>query len=87
MVAYTKVDDSLFRTILHSSEPELEEARQILQNVERRRLYRFIGQTNPKAGREDVMVATLLPVLFLSCISVWTHDIDRGILSVRHVLE
>lgn len=55
MVAYTKVTDSLFLRIMHSTEPELEEARRILENVQCRRLYRFIGQTNPKPGREDVM--------------------------------
>jgi len=70
MVAYTKVNDSLFLRILHSSEPELKEARTILENVEHRRLYRFIGQTNPKAGREDVAVTAILPVLFR------VHDLD-----------
>ena len=59
MVAYTKVNDSLFLRIVHSTEPELEEARRILEKVERRRVYRFIGQTNPKPGREDVMVTTV----------------------------
>jgi len=64
MVAYTKVNDSIFLSILNSSELELEEARKILEKIERRRLYRFIGQTNPKPGREDVMVTALLPVPF-----------------------
>ena len=57
MVAYTKVNDSLLLSILHSAQPELEPARKILEKVERRRLYRFIGQTNPKPGREDVAVS------------------------------
>jgi len=60
MAAYTKVNDSVYLNILHSSEPELQEARMILEKIERRRLYRFIGQTNPKPGREDVMVITSL---------------------------
>jgi len=60
MVAYTRVNDSVFLSILNSSEPELEEARKILENIECRRLYRFVGQTNPKPGREDVMVMTSL---------------------------
>jgi len=62
MVAYTKVNDSVFLRILHSTEPELEKARKILENVDHRRLYRFIGQTNPKSGREDVVVIAVLPV-------------------------
>ena len=66
MEAYTKVNDSLFLRVLHSSEPELEEARKILYNVECRRLYRFIGQTNPKTGREDVGVIALLPVVLFT---------------------
>ena len=65
MVAYTRVNDSVLLNILNSIEPQLDRARQILENIERRRLYRFIGQTNPKSGREDVMV---LPVVFLHCI-------------------
>jgi len=56
MVAYTRVNDSILLTILNSTDPQLDEARQILENIERRRLYRFIGQTNPKPGREDVLV-------------------------------
>ena len=56
MVAYTRVNDSLYLRILHSTEPELAEARSILEKVECRRLYRFVGQTNPKPGREDVTV-------------------------------
>jgi len=67
MVAYTKVTDSLILRIVHSTEPELEGARRILENVQCRRLYRFIGQTNPKPGREDVMVAAVGPVHFSLC--------------------
>ena len=71
MEAYTKVNDSLILRILHSSEPELEAARKILHNVECRRVYRCIGQTNPKAGREDVGVITFLLVL------LFVHNIDH----------
>ena len=59
MVAYTKVTDHVLLKILHSTEPELQEARNILENVECRRLYRFVGQTNPKLGREDVTVSAV----------------------------
>ena len=77
MVAYTKVNDSLFLKILHSTEPELQEARKILENVERRRLYRFIGQTNPKAGREDVAVTALeLRCFIITCRTVYNKSVD-----------
>jgi len=65
MVAYTKVNDSLFLRILHSSEPELEKARKILEKIENRRLYPFIGQTNPKTDREDVTVTAFVSFLMV----------------------
>ncbi|XP_075902012.1 deoxynucleoside triphosphate triphosphohydrolase SAMHD1 [Nelusetta ayraudi] len=48
MTAYTKLTDHLFEQILYSSSPELTEARQILQNVICRRLYKCLGQTQSK---------------------------------------
>ncbi|KAM9829374.1 deoxynucleoside triphosphate triphosphohydrolase SAMHD1 isoform 1-T1 [Syngnathus typhle] len=48
MEAYTKLTDSVFEQILHSSNPKLAEARQILQNILQRRLYKYLGQTQAK---------------------------------------
>ncbi|CAB1451020.1 unnamed protein product [Pleuronectes platessa] len=48
MEAYTKLTDHVFEEILHSSSEELEESRQILQDIVCRRLYKCLGQTNPK---------------------------------------
>ncbi|XP_061667954.1 deoxynucleoside triphosphate triphosphohydrolase SAMHD1 [Syngnathoides biaculeatus] len=48
MEAYTKLTDHVFEQILHSSNPKLAEAQQILQNILYRRLYKFVGQTQPK---------------------------------------
>nr|XP_046253083.1 deoxynucleoside triphosphate triphosphohydrolase SAMHD1-like [Scatophagus argus] len=45
MEAYTKLTDGVFEQILNSSSKELAEARQILHNVVRRRLYKCVGQT------------------------------------------
>ncbi|XP_077369629.1 deoxynucleoside triphosphate triphosphohydrolase SAMHD1 [Festucalex cinctus] len=45
MEAYTKLTDNVFEQILNSSNPELAEAQQILQNILRRRLYKCLGQT------------------------------------------
>ncbi|KAJ8016325.1 hypothetical protein DPEC_G00006020 [Dallia pectoralis] len=45
MEAYTKLTDHVFEQILHSSSPELAEAREILQNITCRRLYKCLGQT------------------------------------------
>ena len=47
MVAYTKLNDTIYHRILHSEKPELKDARAILQNIERRQLYKCVGQTKP----------------------------------------
>ncbi|XP_072371322.1 deoxynucleoside triphosphate triphosphohydrolase SAMHD1-like [Scyliorhinus torazame] len=49
MVAYTKLTDAIFQQILNSSKPELEPAREILNNIICRKLYKWIGQTQPEA--------------------------------------
>ncbi|XP_078688540.1 deoxynucleoside triphosphate triphosphohydrolase SAMHD1-like [Branchiostoma floridae x Branchiostoma belcheri] len=50
MHAYTQLTDHIFQQVLYSREPELEEARTILRDVESRRLYRCVGQTRPQQG-------------------------------------
>uniref|UniRef100_A0A670JVL3 HD domain-containing protein n=1 Tax=Podarcis muralis TaxID=64176 RepID=A0A670JVL3_PODMU len=50
MEAYTKLTDEIFLRILHSDEPNLEEAREILCKIERRDLYKYLGQTQPQEG-------------------------------------
>ncbi|CAG6021538.1 unnamed protein product [Menidia menidia] len=47
MVAYSKLTDHVFEQILYSSSPDLAEARQILRNINCRRLYKCLGQTQP----------------------------------------
>ncbi|NWH80422.1 SAMH1 triphosphohydrolase, partial [Piaya cayana] len=54
MEAYTKLTDNIYLEILHSSCPELEEAREILRKIERRELYKFLGETQPETMREVV---------------------------------
>ncbi|XP_040290956.1 deoxynucleoside triphosphate triphosphohydrolase SAMHD1-like [Bufo bufo] len=49
MVAYTKLTDNILHQILYSNEPELSKARDILRKVERRQLYKYVGQTQPNA--------------------------------------
>ncbi|RMB95526.1 hypothetical protein DUI87_27636 [Hirundo rustica rustica] len=52
MEAYTKLTDCIYLEILHSSDPELEEAREILRKIERRELYKFLGETRPESKKE-----------------------------------
>jgi len=60
-VAYlTEIDatlaDNIYLEILHSSCPELKEAQEILRKIERRELYKFLGETQPETMREIVKV-------------------------------
>uniref|UniRef100_A0A8C3LLM8 Deoxynucleoside triphosphate triphosphohydrolase SAMHD1 n=2 Tax=Chrysolophus pictus TaxID=9089 RepID=A0A8C3LLM8_CHRPC len=52
MEAYTKLTDNIYLEILHSSRPELSEAREILRKIERRELYKFLGETQPEKLNE-----------------------------------
>ena len=56
MVAYAKLTDGIFERILYSTEPELEESRQILQKILRRELYKCVGQTKVKEGKNITKV-------------------------------
>ncbi|XP_065817244.1 deoxynucleoside triphosphate triphosphohydrolase SAMHD1-like [Labrus bergylta] len=44
MEAYTKLTDNVFEEILKSSHPELQEAREILQNIISRKIHKFVGE-------------------------------------------
>ncbi|XP_044520270.1 deoxynucleoside triphosphate triphosphohydrolase SAMHD1 isoform X2 [Gracilinanus agilis] len=55
MEAYTKLTDNIFLEILHSTDPNLAEAREILQKVECRKLYKFVGETQP-TGTDKITV-------------------------------
>ncbi|XP_063153319.1 deoxynucleoside triphosphate triphosphohydrolase SAMHD1 [Candoia aspera] len=52
MEAYTRLTDEIFLKILHSDEPELSDAREILYKIERRDLFKFLGETQPPEGKE-----------------------------------
>ncbi|KFP27224.1 Deoxynucleoside triphosphate triphosphohydrolase SAMHD1, partial [Colius striatus] len=54
MEAYTKLTDNIYLEILHSTCPELKEAREILHKIERRELYKFLGETQPETRMEIV---------------------------------
>ncbi|EDO35455.1 predicted protein [Nematostella vectensis] len=52
MVAYCKLSDHVFYQILHSTDPQLQKAREILQCIEKRDLYKCVGQTIMKQRRD-----------------------------------
>ncbi|XP_059562063.1 deoxynucleoside triphosphate triphosphohydrolase SAMHD1 isoform X3 [Myotis daubentonii] len=51
MEAFTKLTDNIFLEILHSADPKLAAAREILEKIERRNLYKYVGQTQPAKRR------------------------------------
>ncbi|CAH1779926.1 unnamed protein product [Owenia fusiformis] len=57
MVAFCQLNDTIYNHILISSDPNLGSAKTILKMIERRELYRCIGQTRPrtptKAHKQD----------------------------------
>ncbi|XP_010638325.1 deoxynucleoside triphosphate triphosphohydrolase SAMHD1 isoform X1 [Fukomys damarensis] len=52
MEAFTKLTDNIFLEILHSTDPKLDAAREVLKNVEYRNLYKYVGETQP--GRRKI---------------------------------
>uniref|UniRef100_A0A8C6X8B2 Deoxynucleoside triphosphate triphosphohydrolase SAMHD1 n=2 Tax=Elapinae TaxID=42168 RepID=A0A8C6X8B2_NAJNA len=52
MEAYTKLTDEIFLKILHSDEPELSDAREILCQIQQRKLFKCLGETQPPEGKE-----------------------------------
>ncbi|XP_020628681.1 deoxynucleoside triphosphate triphosphohydrolase SAMHD1-like [Orbicella faveolata] len=52
MEAYSQLSDAIYYQILHSTDPALEEARNILLRIEKRDLYKCIGSTILKKPRE-----------------------------------
>ncbi|XP_054464755.1 deoxynucleoside triphosphate triphosphohydrolase SAMHD1-like [Anoplopoma fimbria] len=53
--AYTKLTDHVYETILHSSQPELAEAKQILSRIVDRNHYRFLVETRPTTSIENMI--------------------------------
>ncbi|KAJ8016315.1 hypothetical protein DPEC_G00005920 [Dallia pectoralis] len=54
MEAFTKLTDKLFDEILHSPDPELADARKILQNITQRRFYKCVGETHAEHFSEEI---------------------------------
>lgn len=52
MEAFMKLTDNIFLEILHSTDPNLDEAREILKKIECRNLYKYVGETQPEKGSE-----------------------------------
>ena len=55
-VAYTHLNDSIFHLILLSQDKDLAKSKNILERIERRDLYKCVGQTTPKKGITKVQI-------------------------------
>ena len=69
--------DNMFEQILYSSSSKLAEAREILQNITCRRLYKCVGQTQTEVRVEVSQVCVCVCV----CVCVWREDILPGLTS------
>ncbi|CAN9515546.1 unnamed protein product [Ophioblennius macclurei] len=50
MKKYTNLTDEIFEKILHSDKEDLKEAREILQMIQKRKLYKFVGEAKNVNG-------------------------------------
>ncbi|XP_062060146.1 deoxynucleoside triphosphate triphosphohydrolase SAMHD1 isoform X1 [Lepus europaeus] len=58
MEAFTKLTDNIYLEILYSTDPKLAAAQEVLRNIEYRKLYKYVGETQPgspekKLKKED----------------------------------
>ena len=68
MKAYVQVTDWVYQQVLHSRDPRLAGARALLGRIERRQLYKCIGQSRPadKAHKLQRIVSSVAAVLLRS---------------------
>lgn len=82
-VAYTKLDDGIFDRILHSTEVELQPARDILKRVLKRELYALVGAVKPLEFKISEVPAEIVAldetkVLHVADIIVTAKKINYG---------
>ncbi|XP_071091588.1 deoxynucleoside triphosphate triphosphohydrolase SAMHD1-like [Haliotis cracherodii] len=72
MVAYTRLTDHILNQIMLSTEPELEESRNIVNNIMCRKLYKCVGQSQPRPGR--IISEEDIPLIKSQLIESMTED-------------
>ncbi|XP_052062384.1 deoxynucleoside triphosphate triphosphohydrolase SAMHD1-like isoform X2 [Mytilus californianus] len=75
-VAYTSLNDSIFHVILMSTDKELAKSREILQRIQRRQLYKCVGETTPTEGKTKDDVSKIKEEI-MSCIEEESCDMLR----------
>ena len=68
MEAFTWLTDNVIQQIMSSDDPNLEESKRILKQIQTRQLYRFIGQIPPKNKTDKVGYSRLsFWLILLTC--------------------
>lgn len=71
MEAFSKMTDHVFFMILNSTDPKLQESREILSNILQRKLYKCVGQTQLRHDQVFSKVWT--------CMSSWPFYLDEAL--------
>lgn len=58
--------DNIFLEILYSTDPKLDEAREILKKIEHRNLYKYVGETQPVGETKINKVSWVVKHLLIS---------------------
>ncbi|XP_067651408.1 deoxynucleoside triphosphate triphosphohydrolase SAMHD1-like [Haliotis asinina] len=72
MAAYTLLTDHVLHQVMISTTPELQESRNIINNIMSRKLYKCVGQSQPSAGR--VISGDDIPLIKSQLIESMTDD-------------
>ncbi|ESO82808.1 hypothetical protein LOTGIDRAFT_61530, partial [Lottia gigantea] len=80
VVAYTKLTDNIYQDILWSEDPKLMKARELLNRVQKRQLFRCIGQFTPPTTFEKGTEKKLLEEIVI-------YDNDKNLKSENLVLK
>ncbi|XP_069907974.1 deoxynucleoside triphosphate triphosphohydrolase SAMHD1 isoform X4 [Oryctolagus cuniculus] len=54
MEAFTKLTDNIYLEILYSTDPKLAAAQEVLKNIEYRKLYKYVGETQPGSPKKKI---------------------------------
>ena len=77
MDAYTNLNDTVFHLILLSRDPRLQEAQAILQDIQRRKLYKCVGETVPITGNVVVKKVSACVVLVVRAVVLFEEQKGR----------
>lgn len=84
MKAYCTLTDNIFLEILNSTDPNLKRSRQILRDMQRRHLFKFIGETMLSSS-QPVEVQKICDEIVAECIKMY-ENIDWKIFLIGQIV-